>query len=94
MYAASFLRGIAAKLADSDRDEAAALANETTLRYERVADSFARLSELFPFPDGGTPHDPGHAATAIGMLDQASAEEEAGVLGLERLCRCLDLVLK
>lgn len=94
MYAASFLRGIASKLADIGRDEAAALANETTLRYESLAASLARLSELFPFPDGGSPHDPEHATTAIGLLDQAYTEEEAGIRGLERLCRCLDLILQ
>ncbi|TMV50084.1 RNA polymerase sigma factor [Paenibacillus mesophilus] len=91
-HAASFIRGLESKLSDAGRDEAAKLAAEAALQYERVAASLVELSMLFPFPEGGSPNDPDLRKAAVGLLKQAYAAEERGVQLLGRLSRCLSFL--
>ncbi|MFE5322082.1 RNA polymerase sigma factor [Paenibacillus sp. NPDC056579] len=89
-HAAGFLRGLERKLADAGRAEAGAVAGEAAAHYESGAEALEELSALFPFPAGGSPDDPVLPEAAIALLERAKGSEEAGVLVLERLIRCLD----
>ncbi|XEC94181.1 RNA polymerase sigma factor [Paenibacillus tarimensis] len=92
-YAAAFARGLERRLQAEGRIEAAAVAAESALQYEVVAESLGELSRLFPFPSGGSPNEPETAEAAIALLDRAMAAEEAAVMALERLRRCINLML-
>ncbi|QYR21286.1 RNA polymerase sigma factor [Paenibacillus sp. sptzw28] len=94
-HAAEFVRGLGRKLTEeAGRTEAAAVAAEAAAQYEAAAASLGELSRLFPFPKGGSPNDPVMAASAVALLEQALNAEKAGVLSLERLHRCLGLMLE
>jgi hypothetical protein len=55
------------------------------VHYGAVAEAFAELREMFPFPSGGTPKDPIVADRAAELLRRAKAAEEQGVAQLEQL---------
>lgn len=54
----------------------AGLAEEASGRMLEAARLLERLSEMFPFPHGGNPHDAGNAEEAIGLLEAAKRQEE------------------
>jgi hypothetical protein len=93
-HAAAFVRGLERKLADIDRSSEAAFADEAAAQYEAAAGILAELRRLFPFPQGGSPNDPEVAIAAFTLLERAREAEEAGVLALERLRRCLSVMLE
>ncbi|MEF3303008.1 RNA polymerase sigma factor [Paenibacillus sp. GYB003] len=84
-YATSFL---SRKAGESEFDASAN--RKTALReaaacYRTVAACFRRLQALFPYPGGGSPHDPDAASSAISLLSRARESEAAGLHALERL---------
>jgi hypothetical protein len=86
-FAARFLRDLTVQWNGTNVVERTVrkLAGEAAEHYEAVAVAFAGLREMFPFPEGGTPSDPGTADRAIEILREAQAVETKGVETLERL---------
>ncbi|PYI53739.1 sigma-70 family RNA polymerase sigma factor [Paenibacillus flagellatus] len=58
-------------------------------RYRDVSRTYGQLRELFPFPQGGSPHDPACRRQAIRLLRQANADEEAAIGHLRELLRTI-----
>jgi len=73
--------------------EAALLLEEAAEHYRDAADFMHRLTEMFPFPQGGSPNDPLAARQSVWLLQEAREAEEAGLEALDRLRRVLGLVL-
>ncbi len=61
------------------------LSLEAAAHYRAVAETFAQLCRLFPFPAGGEPNEPGQAERAIQLLETAKKHEQEGVAVLERM---------
>lgn len=61
------------------------LAGEAAVYYERTAEALIEMRDLFPFPEGGNPHDPANSDKAIALLKTAKQAEEDGIKLLERL---------
>lgn len=57
--------------------------------YEAVSESLGKLRELFPFPHGGTPHDPACRQQAVRLLRLAKADEENGTGHIRALASTL-----
>ncbi|MEF3302443.1 sigma-70 family RNA polymerase sigma factor [Paenibacillus sp. GYB003] len=57
--------------------------------YERVSETFEKLRELFPFPQGGTPHDPDCMRQAVQLLRKAREDEASGIARIRELLRTL-----
>ncbi|RKN84273.1 RNA polymerase sigma factor [Paenibacillus ginsengarvi] len=91
-HAAAFLEGLAGQWAKAGYDTSVSMAAEAAEKYSAVAAVLMELERLFPFPQSGAPNDPSVSQTAIRLLLQAKNEEEAGVLELKRLLRCLELI--
>lgn len=85
LHAIRFLRGFEGRLEGA----AGRLAFEAEGHYYETAGCFARLSALFPFPEGGIPADTETARTAAKLLQEAKEHEEAGLESLKRLARLL-----
>jgi RNA polymerase sigma factor (sigma-70 family) len=57
--------------------------------YEEISETFGKLRELFPFPHGGTPHDPDCNQQAVQLLHQAKSCEELGLTHIRLLLKTL-----
>jgi hypothetical protein len=86
-FAAQFLRDLARTWNGSNVVErkVRTFAGEAAEHYAVVADKFAEMLALFPFPHGGNPKDPETADQAIQWLRQAKEAEEKGVAVLEKM---------
>lgn len=58
-------------------------------QYEAVAAALKGLAELFPFPGGGDPKDPGNIINAIKFLEGAKRAEAEGLMWLKQLRACI-----
>ena len=86
-FAVRFLRDLAARWDGANVVERTvrARAAEAAEHYATVAEAFAELRSMFPFPQGGNPKDPKTADHAIGLLKRAKEAETKGVEVLEKL---------
>jgi RNA polymerase sigma factor (sigma-70 family) len=88
-YAAQFLLKIANT---ASKVTLANLAQVASAHYQKVADSFIIMRQMFPFPSGGNPNSGAESSKAIVALKRAKEEE---TLGLDKLKEMYDyLVLR
>lgn len=92
-FAARFLRELPTKWgADTGLDRnVRKLAEEAAAHFEDTAASLWILHEMFPFPRGGEPNDPGEADRAIQLLKQAKEAETKGIEVLEKLQKVIQV---
>jgi len=86
-YAAQFLRELVIRWNGNNVVERTVrkLAEEAAGHYARTAAAMVELREMFPFPQGGQPHEPAVADRAAELLRAAREAETRGVEVLERL---------
>jgi hypothetical protein len=86
-FAAEFLRRLAVQWNGTNIVERMVRekASEAAVHYEAVADTFGKLREIFPFPEGGTPKEPEIADYTIDLLQKAKEAEIKGEKVLEQL---------
>lgn len=86
-YAEQFLRELAIRWNGENVVERTvrSLAAEAATHYGKTAAALIEMREMFPFPQGGQPDDPGTAERAVELLRAAKGAEEQGVKVLERL---------
>ncbi len=91
-YAAGFLEE-AARLLEKTEDAGGNVPlrlNEAAETYRQLAQTFAELHVLFPYPEGGKPNDPKVAPQAIALLEKAKKLEIRGAEQLENLSNALN----
>lgn len=91
-YAAGFLEE-AARLLEKTEDAGGNVPlrlNEAAETYRQLAQTFAELHVLFPYPEGGNPNDPKVAPQAIALLERAKKLEIRGAEQLENLSNALN----
>lgn len=64
--------------------------NEAAETYRQLAQTFAELHVLFPYPEGGNPNDPKVSPQAIALLEKAKKLEIRGAEQLENLSNALN----
>ncbi|CAM4432361.1 BtrH N-terminal domain-containing protein [Paenibacillus tarimensis] len=82
MYASLFLQQL---VEDPDLVQMKILLEEAAGCYGEVYRHLGRLAELFPFPEGGKPHQPEQAAEAVRLLHLAREAEFEGLGVLKQL---------
>lgn len=70
---------------DSEFDEIRPLMKEAARLYGVIADDFATLTELFPFPAGGEPNAAEQGKQAVALLRAIEQNEREAVSSMERM---------
>lgn len=91
-YAAWFLEEAARswEAAGQGDEKVKRLLSEAAETYRQIAQAFAELHALFPYPEGGNPNDPKVAPQAIALLEKAKKLETQGAKQLENLSNFID----
>lgn len=84
-HASLFWTEIAETWTDASFDSIRPLVRESSRLYEQIADEFALLAKMFPFPAGGQPNDPPHAQEAIAAIGRIQEKERDAVALLEEM---------
>jgi predicted DNA-binding protein YlxM (UPF0122 family) len=87
--AALFLEEIADTWTDTAFDAIRPVIRDAAELYGNIADRFAELGQLFPFPAGGEPNNPEISKQAIAILQTIEQQEKEAVLLLERISKAL-----
>ncbi|MED1950110.1 RNA polymerase sigma factor [Brevibacillus centrosporus] len=83
--ASDFWKEIAETWTDTTFDAIRPVCLQAADLYGAIADEFAQLCRLFPFPAGGEPNDPQQSAQAIALLTSIEAKERQALALLENM---------
>ncbi|QRG68281.1 RNA polymerase sigma factor [Brevibacillus choshinensis] len=87
--ASAFWKEIAETWADPAFDDIRPACLEVSDLYGKIADGFAQLCTLFPFPAGGEPNDPAQNEQAIALLTTIEGQERQVVALMEDMLQAL-----
>ncbi|GKU75886.1 BtrH N-terminal domain-containing protein [Paenibacillus sp. L3-i20] len=86
-YAAAFLH----RLSEDDTIHERKILKQASVHYDSVSKKLYSLSELFPFPQCGDPHNSELALQGIQILSQAKEEETQGLSLLKQLLDTMNI---
>lgn len=91
-YAAGFLEEAARIWEETEQtgEDIGLRLNEAAETYHQIAQTFAELHALFPYPEGGRPNDAEVAAQAIALLEKAKKLETLGAEQLKNLSKTIN----
>lgn len=87
--AALFWTELADTWTDSAFDAIRPAMREASELYAKIAEQFAELCRLFPFPAGGEPNNPENSKQAIAILQTIEQKEQEAVVLLEQMRNAL-----
>lgn len=88
-YAALFWSELADTWTEPDFTAILPAFRHAAAQYTTIAETYAELSRLFPFPAGGEPNEPANGKQAIALLEQLESEEREAVKLLEEMLEVL-----
>ncbi|MGG1662302.1 RNA polymerase sigma factor [Brevibacillus sp. NRS-1366] len=83
--ASLFWSEIAATWTDATFDDIRPVLQEASTLYGQMADEYAKLSKLFPFPAGGEPNEPEQSKQAIALLQGIESQERKAIALLRHM---------
>ncbi|KQL45101.1 RNA polymerase subunit sigma-24 [Brevibacillus choshinensis] len=87
--ASAFLKEIAETWTDSVFEGIRSSSLQASDLYAKIADGYAQLCRLFPFPAGGEPNDPEQCQQAIALFTTIESQEQQAVALLENMLETL-----
>jgi hypothetical protein len=87
--ASAFWKEIAETWTDPAFDGIRPACQEASALYGKIADEYAQLCRLFPFPAGGEPNDPAQSEQAIALLTTIESQERQALALMENMLQAL-----